>query len=124
MPKCPLPANPSLENLRKQAKRLLAEARAGEPEAVARVREFHPHAQELDVPSLHDAQLVIARSYGFVSWAKLKHHVEGAECFAWDPAAARAEAVSPVDRWIRLACLDYGGWRPKDLVEARKLLAE
>ena len=44
MPKRPLPEHPSLENLRKQAKRLLAEARAGEEEAVALLREFHPSA--------------------------------------------------------------------------------
>ena len=114
MPQCPLPGNPSLENLRKQAKRLLAEARAGEEGALARLREFHPRAAELGVPSLHDAQLVVARSYGFASWPKLKHHLEGVAPLAWDPAAARAEAAaSPVERLIRLACLDYGGWRPK-----------
>jgi ankyrin repeat protein len=129
MPKRPLPTNPSLEHLRKQAKRLLAEARAGDGEAVALVREYHPHAAEpprwaeLGFPSLHDAQLALARSYGFASWPKLKHHVERAEPLSWDPAAARAEPASPVERLIRLVCLDYGGWRPGDLVEAEELLA-
>ena len=47
------------------------------------MREFHPKFArtsdgEIRVSklSLADAQLVIAREYGFQSWPKLKHHVE------------------------------------------------
>jgi predicted enzyme related to lactoylglutathione lyase len=54
-----LPAGASLEQLRKQAKERLSDLRADNPGA-----------------KLADAQLDIARSYGFESWPRLVHHVE------------------------------------------------
>src|SRR5262245_35495105 len=102
--KSPLPENPSLENLAHQAKRLLAEARAGDEGAVMRVREFHPRAAELGVPALHGAQLVLARSYGFASWPKLKQHLEGVERFAWEPSErgpGTCQRTSGAGHWLR-----------------------
>ncbi len=69
----PLPAKPNLAFERKEAKALLRRLRAGEPDALARARERHP---EIDVSEparirLADAQLVIAREYGFTSWPRL-----------------------------------------------------
>ena len=122
MPTKSLPSNPSLANLRKRAKQLLEAARRGESEASAQVREFHPRPPAAAAMALHDAQLVVARLYGFPSWARLKHHLEGVERFTWDPMAAHEDG-SPVDRLIRLACLDYGRWSPPDLTEARGLLS-
>ena len=95
----PLPAAPSLEQLRKQAKELVRERRAGgEP-----VR-------------LSEAQRELARAYGFPSWPRLKAYVErvsahgpGLTAFvdelgytrsaprafaAWSPAASRAGSRS------------------------------
>ena len=46
MPKQPLPENPSLENLKKKVKQLQKRVRAGDAEALAQVREFHPRAEE------------------------------------------------------------------------------
>ena len=71
-----LPQQPSLEQLKKQAKELLERFRAGELAAVAEVRHF-----ERSHPShfaLNDAQRVLARAYGFESWPKLKAFVDGA----------------------------------------------
>jgi hypothetical protein len=68
-----LPARPSLEQLAKQAKDLLRALRAGDPEAAERFRKASPSG---DPPALAGAQFVIAREYGFESWAKMKHHVE------------------------------------------------
>lgn len=66
MPIRPLPTDPSLENLKKQAKQLHKATHAGDADALALVREFHPHAQEaLAKFLLAEAQLVIARSYRF-----------------------------------------------------------
>jgi ankyrin repeat protein len=81
---------PDLDQLRLQAKELLREFTAGEPGAVA---EVHGHYRAAD-PSkfaLHDAQLVIARSYGFESWPKLKAYVDGVT------VKRLAEAVSAGD---------------------------
>src|SRR5262245_34773536 len=69
MPVQSLPSNPSFENLRKQAKSLRQAVQKNEPGALAQVREFHPHPDEVNNKfALRDAQLVIARSYAFTSW--------------------------------------------------------
>jgi ankyrin repeat protein len=69
-----LPAAPSLEQLRKQAKDLLRAHRAGDPDAAARVAAHHPHPDE--PLKLAGAQLVIAREHGFASWPRLRAYVE------------------------------------------------
>src|SRR4051812_38857490 len=70
-----IPSNPSIEFDRKQAKVLLDAARERrEPQAIDRFQKHHPRfrdgvadPQQL---ALHDAQLVIAREYGFASWPR------------------------------------------------------
>jgi hypothetical protein len=69
-----LPERPDLGQLKKQAKDLLNDIRAGRPEAVARVPQ-----NELAGFALADAQRILAREYGFPSWTKLKLHVETRE---------------------------------------------
>jgi hypothetical protein len=70
-----LPERPSLENLRNQAKTLQKRHRDADPEALTRVAGILPSAQ---TPlALHDAQVVLAREYGFASWPRLVEHVEG-----------------------------------------------
>lgn len=82
MPSKSLPAHPSLEHLKYQAKDLLTAAKARSPDAIERIREFHPEfsrpQQDAAITglSLSDAQWVVAREYGFESWPKLKRHVE------------------------------------------------
>jgi ankyrin repeat protein len=72
----PLPANPDLEKQRKLAKSLARDFWRGEVEAVERVAALHPKPPAADKFSLSDAQLVIARGYGFASWTKLKHKID------------------------------------------------
>jgi ankyrin repeat protein len=55
---------------------LLSGYAAGEAGAAAEVA-AHYRAPNPDTFALHDAQLVIARSYGFDSWPKLKAYVDG-----------------------------------------------
>src|SRR5580704_3517284 len=64
-----LPPRPSLESLRKQAKKLAREIAAGDAGAIARARAQLPQA-ELSL-SQRDAQLVLAREYGFPGWQDL-----------------------------------------------------
>lgn len=71
-----LPTHPSLDQLKHQAKELLQQTRAGAQEATVRFRDHHPHSGNLESIKLSDAQLVIAREYGFASWPKLKRHIE------------------------------------------------
>ena len=67
-PPSQLPDRPSLEQLRKQAKDLLRAFRTGDPAAAERL------GADGD-PILADAQLAIAREYGFASWPRLVEHV-------------------------------------------------
>jgi hypothetical protein len=74
-----LPARPSLEQLRKQAKELLRDYLAGDAAAADRFRAFSPRLADqarTEEVTLADAQFVLAREYGFESWAKLGRHVE------------------------------------------------
>ena len=69
-----LPARPSLDSLRKQAKKLARDAAAENGAALARVHAQLPRAT---LPlSNRDAQLIIAREYGFDGWADLTSEVE------------------------------------------------
>src|SRR6185369_6049220 len=69
-----LPARPSLDSLRKQAKKLARSIAAGDADAIARARAQLPQAK---LPlSQRDAQLVQAREYGFQGWSDLLKEVK------------------------------------------------
>ena len=68
--------NPDIDQLKRQAKELLEAYRGSATEAVAEVTAYHRTADP-ETFALHDAQLVLARSYGFESWPKLKAAVDG-----------------------------------------------
>ena len=77
-----LPPQPSLEHLRSQAKQLLKAHKEGARDAFQRIRSFFPKLSDATAPDiqsadfgLQDAQLVIAREYGFASWTRLKEAV-------------------------------------------------
>jgi ankyrin repeat protein len=124
MPTRSLPNNPSLEHLRKQAKRLRDALRAGDAVALAQVAEFHPRANEATSRfTLADAQLVTARSYGFASWVKLTRHLAEIEPFIWNPPPL-PDPKSRVDVFIRLACLTYAGWHRSNPTKALRMLAD
>jgi len=89
MPTKWLPESAVLDHLKYQAKDLLRDFRAGQKPAFQRVREFHPRFSDLPDAefqshtfSLSDAQLSIAREYGYANWPRLKtvlaqrHHQE------------------------------------------------
>src|SRR6516165_5590554 len=90
-----LPSRPNLDQLKHQARDLLDAYKAGDEDALRRIRESHARlakAAKADIRSarltLSGAQLVIAREYGFASWPKLKQHVE----------SARGDASVPIDQ--------------------------
>jgi len=109
-----LPSRPNLDQLKNQAKDLQKLHRSGDLKALQRIAESHPQfvgqsdektrAAEF---SLTDAQLVVAREYGFESWPKLKTHVD---------ALARGDDPT-VAAFLRAAS---GG----NQMEANRLLAE
>jgi len=73
-----------LEQQKKQARELLRALRAGQADALARLRREHRRWADVDEPAvrqqaaLHDAQFVIAREQGFASWTRLKAHAQPA----------------------------------------------
>ena len=90
------PPNPSLEHLKSQAKQLLKAHKEGALDACQRIRAFFPKlsdATDIEIQDaafgLQDAQLVIAREYGFASWTRLKEAVRHQE--------RDAEKISPKD---------------------------
>ncbi|HEX5322660.1 MAG TPA: ankyrin repeat domain-containing protein [Capsulimonadaceae bacterium] len=74
-------AAPNIEHLKNQAKALLRAIKAAEPSSLNRLKASHPDFASAafapgQVIQLADAQLVIAREYGFPSWPKMKEHVD------------------------------------------------
>ena len=72
----PLPSNPNLDKQRKLAKALARDYWRGESEAIERVRALHPKPPAPEDFVLSDAQLVIARGYGFAGWPHMKRKIE------------------------------------------------
>ncbi len=96
-----LPANPSLENLKKQSKTLKRAWQAHDADALRRIRAVHPrftNTSEAElrhaIPRLADCQLVLAREAGFNSWPQLK-------------VAIQSAARDLPDQFISLACLCF-----------------
>jgi Ankyrin repeat len=104
MPTKSLPARPNLAQLKRQANELHRLHREGKQSAAARVIANHPRLKTRSVQTilaeplaLADAQLVIAREYGFHSWAAMKHHVEtGSRVAGFEPHPDFDDAVAAI----------------------------
>jgi ankyrin repeat protein len=83
-----LPARPDIEQQKTLAKELLRAFRAGDRDAIARMRAELPDKTEL---SLADAQFVLAREYGFSSWRELTRRI----------AKKAADQLPPLERFKR-----------------------
>lgn len=70
-----LPENPNFDFLRAEAKDLLQAIRSADPSAIQKVRDFAPHLVGAAEFQLANAQFIVAREYGFSSWAALKAEV-------------------------------------------------
>lgn len=72
-----LPENPNLSQLKRQAKELKSAVETDNPDALNRVRLSHPAPDEAVARpfTLRDAQVTVAREYGFDGWHELSAHV-------------------------------------------------
>ena len=134
MPPRGLPGNANLERLKNGAKSFQRAVRAGDAGALEVVNEFHPRlaGARRGSPALAgftraDALLVVARRFGFSSWAKLKAHLELVERYARSPhqqpiGEPLSDDDALVDEFLRLACLNYGDDGPARWRRARALL--
>ena len=135
-----LPPNPDLEHLRRDARRLQRSVQADDRHAVALVARHHPEGlpAEPRTFALADAQLVVARTYGFQSWPRMVGYLRAARPLWRDPVAlepvasggagAESESASAA---TALACLTYTEhdeperWaRAAELIAARPGLVE
>lgn len=80
-----LPSNPSIDHLRAEARKL----------------------QRADQTPLHQAQLAVARDYGFSSWPKLVHYLRDAAELSVDPGALDEDALDAADRFCSWASLRH-----------------
>jgi Ankyrin repeats (many copies) len=131
-----LPGNANLEQLRKRAKSFQRAVRAGDAGAAEVVREFHPRlpdgqpgSPELNGFTRADAQLVVARQFGFPSWPKLKAHLELVARYARSPhhepvGGPLADDQAVIDEFLRLACLNYGDDDPDRFRRAQAMLEQ
>jgi hypothetical protein len=119
-----LPDDPSFAQLRKQAKDLRDLSRAGLQGALDLVGAHHPDGPH--AVSLAGAQFVVARHYGFSSWAALRQHVTTIEHYRRAPDELDvADADQLADEFLILASLRYGGDdSPSRWQRAARLLAE
>jgi ankyrin repeat protein len=125
MPTVPLPEEPNLEQLKKQARDLQRAVRAGDREALAHAAEHDPRSAHAvaarETYPLRAAQLVVARHYGFTSWTRLKAHLGVVARYTRVPG--RVEATDePAEEFLRLAGLTYEDDGPDRWERARALL--
>jgi hypothetical protein len=77
-----LPKQPHIDVPKRLAREMLELCRAGNAEALERIQRRHPKFKKADRAAvatefkLSDAQLVIAREYGYRSWAQLKQRID------------------------------------------------
>jgi ankyrin repeat protein len=133
----PLPARPSLEQYKKQAKELVKLFRAAQSgkstdsesihsETIQRVKKQHPHFADLPDEqvsnskfALADAQFILAREHGFESWPKFAKHIE-------EQAAANFAATvdDPLTAFMVAACVPRDAWHASGTLErAEAILA-
>ena len=109
----PLPANPSLAQLRKKAKEWRDLVRTGHPKFTEVVRALHPRPPAAGTETdwarftLSDAQLVIARMYGFANWRRLREHLEVVAQYSRSPQRGPHTGGDVADEFLRLACLTH-----------------
>jgi ankyrin repeat protein len=109
-----LPAHPSLEQLRKQAKDLLRDYRDGNAVAATRFAATIPKFGGAPNPDaqLADAQFIVAREYGFENWAALAAEVEQ---LAGTARPAKREPIRPIQLApSRVLDMPGGGQAPSD----------
>jgi ankyrin repeat protein len=129
-----LPSEPSLQQLRHQARDLQRAVRRGDQDALAEVAGRHPAGPPDGAAAaafpLSAAQLVVARRYDFPSWVRLRRYVEVVERYSRFPERMAAgpqnpeNPDNPADEFLRLACLYYEDDEPGRWAQARQILLD
>lgn len=91
----PMPLGADLEAFKNEAKSLFRSVKNGKPEALKRVK---PYFEDFTSAKLTQMQLVVAREYGFASWAKLRSQLKILKEFV----AAQEELTAAQDALTRI----------------------
>jgi ankyrin repeat protein len=123
-----LPARPSLEQYKKQAKELVRAVAARNLDALDRIRRWHPRFRKADddriaAITLADAQLVLARSHAFPSWPKFAAHLETLRALrALEDPSTPAELRDPESIFIEFASVERHGWHGTGTLQQAELI--
>jgi len=103
-----LPEQPHLDVPKREARELLEQWRAAQPDALDRIRARHPKFQAAHYAAiaaaefrLADAQLVLAREYGFAHWTALQQRIAANTVVGVLQHAIHAREVADVVRILR-----------------------
>lgn len=119
-----LPVNPHLDVPKKQSRELLELCRQYSGDALDRIRRHHPKLCSMNDQTLaqqvklSDVQFVVAREYGFKSWAQLKERITGNTIARLIDKAIRANDVKSVTELLRAypnllhVPVSSGNWGP------------
>lgn len=128
-----IPARPSLEQYKKQAKELVRAVESRNVDAFDTLRRWHPRFRKLPddqiaAITLADAQLVLARSHAWPSWPKFAAHLETLQVLrALEDPSSTATLADPVNLFLEFASVERHGWhgsgtlRQADLILKRFL---
>ncbi|HTV15804.1 MAG TPA: ankyrin repeat domain-containing protein [Acidobacteriaceae bacterium] len=123
-----LPARPSLEQYRKQAKKLVRTVAARNPDALDTVRRWHPQFRkatddQIAAFTLTDAQLVLARAHAFPSWPKFAAHIETVNTLrALEDPATPADLRDPEALFLEFASVERHGWHGSGSLQQAELI--
>ena len=100
-----LPPRPDLDQYKKQAKELASQFAVGTPEVRERIGNYHPRFQKQvreAIPSaslqLSDAQLILAREHGFLTWGEFARYIRTLQEDRSKPAVPSDVQVPIVER--------------------------
>jgi ankyrin repeat protein len=127
-----LPAHPNLDQYKKQAKDLVKQFKSfrdgqtADPQTIQRVKKHHPKLEKLSTTAIQiakfalaEAQLVIAREYGFESWPRFAKHIK-----SLNRERSIASLENPVVAFIEAACVPRDSWHASGTLElAEAILA-
>jgi ankyrin repeat protein len=123
-----LPAHPSLEQYKKQAKELVRAVAARNLDALDTLRRWHPRfrkAADDQIPAiaLADAQLVLARSHSFPSWPKFAAHLETLSTLrALEDPSTPASVRDPEALFLEFASVERHGWHGSGSLQQAELI--
>ena len=119
-----LPAHPSLDQYKKQAKELVRAVAGHDAGGLARIRKHHPRLKsvpesEIEAIALADAQLVLAREHGYDSWPQFSKHIEILHIIR-----SVENLPDPVSTFLEVASVERHGGHSSGTLEHANLILE